>query len=150
MSEETKPSNTLISGFQLSELLVKRPSLCSFAKAAPTDSSRYPGSFCLESRRIISRARFTTGWRSSWEKRVCVCVIIFVVAMSLSLSGCTWSQRLVIFIFCESCLCLVGNIMAYLSATSCRSCFSPSHWHLWRAVSLTDPEITLNFQCLFC
>lgn len=57
---------------------------------------------------------------------------------------------LIIFIFCESCLCFVGNIMAYLSATSSRSCFALSHWHIQKGVSFTDPEITLNLQRLLC
>lgn len=78
------------------------------------------------------------------------CVVIFAVAMSLSFSCSTWSQSLVIFIFWESCLCFIENILAYLSATSCWGCCPPSHGHMQRAVALPDPEITRSLQGLFC
>lgn len=38
--------------------------------------------------------------------------------------------------------------MARLSAASRRTCFSPSHWHIQRGFSFTDPEIVLNPDCV--
>lgn len=38
--------------------------------------------------------------------------------------------------------------MARLSAASRRTCFSPSHWHIRRGFSFTDPEIVLNPDCV--
>lgn len=50
--------------------------------------------------------------------------------------------------FCKSRVCWTGDTVARLSAASRRTCFSPSHWHIRRGFSFTDPEIVLNPDCV--
>lgn len=154
VSGETKPTNTLVMDFQpLEELGENRFVLCKHP--TPTPQSVV---FCYSSsHRLIQLPRELSSRKQEHESRASKEAVgrrgmslFFAVAMSLSFSCSTWSPSLDIFISCESCLCLVGNITAYLSATSCRSRSPPSHWHMRRAVSLTDPEITRSLQCLFC